>query len=102
MTRLVKEGMALNQVAYRDANRTLLRAGGTGDADWVSILCECGRRSCRRLLRVSSPEYEAVQVNRRRFVVEPGHEVDEIDEVVEDRPRFRVVELRPDFDYLVE
>ncbi len=47
-------------------------------------------------------EYEDVRAHGRRFIVLPGHEVLDVERVVDERDRFNVVEKTGDSATLVE
>ena len=56
------------------------------------FLCECGRIGCSAKLTLSLADYERVRTSFERFVLVPGHEIAEIDIVVERGERFLIVE----------
>jgi len=55
------------------------------------FFCECGRRSCRAHVRLSGSQYEKVRADARLFVVAPGHEIPEAENVVETNHGYKVV-----------
>ena len=60
------------------------------------ILCECAAKGCLEHIPLTLEEYEAVRarVSAHSFVL-PGHEVREIDRVVEQSDRYMVVRRSP-------
>jgi hypothetical protein len=66
---------------------------GTTEGPLVFI-CECGRVDCGTTLRLSRDEYEAVRTTFDRFFVVPGHELPEIEAVVERHDGYLVVSKR--------
>ena len=58
------------------------------------IVCECGTGSCTETLRVPCTRYEAVRSRPERFIVKPGHELPEVEDVVEEGAEFHIVEKR--------
>jgi len=58
------------------------------------FVCECGHLGCSETVRIGVLEYEAVRTSFDRFLLVPGHEIDEVDEVVERRERYLVVVKR--------
>lgn len=64
-------------------------AGGT-----AVFVCECGNLGCSETVEISVAEYEEVRTDFDRFFVVPGHEIDEVDEVVERRPDYLIVVKR--------
>ena len=62
---------------------------GIGDA--LEFLCECGRRDCLEALSLAREDYEGVRAHSDRFIVAPGHDFPEFEEVVERRNGYLVV-----------
>lgn len=58
------------------------------------FVCECGHLGCSETLEMPIDEYEAVRTTFDRFLVVPGHEIDEVDEVVERHRDYLVVVKR--------
>jgi hypothetical protein len=56
------------------------------------LICECSDPACAESLEITPQEYEAVRADRARFVVLKGHEMPEVERVVEDTGRYIVVE----------
>jgi hypothetical protein len=59
--------------------------------DWI---CECGDPACFEPISLTVDEYEAIRAHPARFPVLPGHELPEVEEVVEVNERYLVVEKR--------
>lgn len=78
----ISERVARNQSTFRDANERIEGAADAmGEFDRVPFICECPRRDCVDLTRLTLTEYEGVRANARRFLVVPGHEVCEVEGV---------------------
>jgi hypothetical protein len=94
----ISERVARNQSAFRDANERIEAAADAMiDLDRIPLICECPRRSCTAIARLSRSEYEHVRSSPVRFWVVPGHEntnVDgvEIARVVERHEHYSVLE----------
>ena len=58
-------------------------------AEWV---CECADSSCIERIEMPISAYEAIRANSRRFPIVPGHELPEVETVVEVHPGYVVVE----------
>ncbi|HKG42973.1 MAG TPA: hypothetical protein VKB10_01850 [Gaiellaceae bacterium] len=61
-------------------------------SDPMSAVCECGRADCTAKLEVRAAEYEEVRTNPTHFLIVPGHELPDVETVVDRRSRFWVVE----------
>ncbi len=84
--------VAKNEVLFREVNeriRELAPADGH-----TEFLCECGDASCVEPVTMSLAEYEAVRREGSRFFVRPGHEVPDIEAVIERAGGYTIVEKR--------
>jgi hypothetical protein len=64
----------------------------TDDGDWV---CECGDSSCVERITLNVREYERVRENSHWFLLKPGHEIPEVETVIERHATHVIVE-KPD------
>lgn len=86
---------AANEATIRDVNEGIERGQWPGEEDTpVAFRCECARLGCNQLVELSVREYEEVRSHPRRFVVSPGHELGDLETVVETRPGYVIVEKR--------
>jgi len=83
--------IALNEVTYRKINEAIRGKPADGE---ITFVCECARLGCNRLIQLSRAAYEAVRRDPRRFVIVPGHEIAEAEDVVEQHDHYAVVEKR--------
>lgn len=56
------------------------------------FVCECSDSTCVDAIRLTPTEYGDVRAHPTRFFVVPGHELTELERVVEENIRFTVVE----------
>jgi hypothetical protein len=75
-----KRRAASLEINGRRVNEAIERGG---DRDSAVFVCECGHLGCSETLELSISAYEAVRTDFDRFLVVPGHEIEEVDEVVE-------------------
>jgi hypothetical protein len=86
---------AANEATIRDVNEGIERGQWPGEEDTpVAFRCECARLGCNALIELSVREYEDVRAHPKRFVVLPGHELHEVETVVETRSGYVIVEKR--------
>ncbi len=98
-----REQVARNEAAFRAVNEGIERGRDIGDeARMIKFVCECGGPGCTRLVQLTVAEYEAVRSNPRRFAVLEGHELPDVEDVVERHERYVVVEKHPDTAGIVE
>lgn len=59
-----------------------------------AFLCECGNNTCTERIQITVPEYERIHADPARFVIVPGHQKPEIEEVVEEHEGYSVIRKR--------
>jgi hypothetical protein len=86
--------LAENESFFRDINEHIRETATMYGRDdhLYHFLCECSNRDCMLRLRMSLTDYEATRRHPARFLVAPGHELPEIERVVEQRSGYSVVE----------
>ncbi len=87
--------VALNESAFREVNEQI--AGQVahwfeGAEDLMSFVCECGDGACAETVDLTRAEYESVRAYGERFAIVAGHEILDVERVVERNERFTVVE----------
>ena len=94
--------LAQKEAIFRAGNE-LIQAVIGDQLDTAPYLCECGDAECFEQVSLATAEYEAIRSHPARFLVVPGHEDLTAGEViVEESPRFAVVEKRGEECELVE
>jgi hypothetical protein len=85
--------IAHNEAVFREINERIARGQWPGDPQGPIVFrCECGVLSCNMLVEVPALEYERIRSDPRRFLLVRGHEITAVEEVVEDRDGYVVVE----------
>ena len=69
---------ALFRIVNEQINEFAPASGGT-----FEIVCECGDVNCRKLLSVTPEEYARVRAEPAWFFVRAGHQIPEVEKVVE-------------------
>lgn len=97
--------LATNEARFREINerveRDLEPLVDTRD-ELLPFVCECGRPPCADLIELSVAEYERVRSNASRFVIVSGHEIEDVENIVERHDRYVVVEKHPETWSIVE
>jgi transcription initiation factor TFIID subunit TAF12 len=83
---------ATNEALFRDVNERIAETAERFDASGTEFVCECSDPNCTHRVEASLAEYEQVRDESTTFLVVPGHEQGDIERVVADRGRFRIVE----------
>lgn len=61
----------------------------------MHIVCECGELGCVEQLTVAVAAYERVRADPALFFVKPGHELPDVEDVVEQNAGWAVVRKHP-------
>jgi hypothetical protein len=89
----VERRLAANEDMFRDVNDGIARGQWPGDPEApIGFRCECARLGCNVLVALTLPQYEAVRANPRRFVIISGHELPEVEALIERHGEYAVVE----------
>ena len=99
------ERIAGNEATFRAINETLeagLQTLPREEHDLAGFVCECGDSECSELVHVDLEKYEQVRSDSRRFLIVPGHEILEAEDVVELGGRYAVVQKHEHLRGIVE
>jgi hypothetical protein len=86
--------LAKNEALFREVNERieqLAEQRGSGD-DHFNFVCECSHADCASQLELSRRAYEQVRAHPARFVVAEGHEIIEVDKVMDTLGSYVIVE----------
>jgi hypothetical protein len=83
-----------NEAFVRALNETIGRDHSDYRGRLLRLVCECSSSGCRKTIRASQKEYEAVRSTPSIFLVAPGHEDDDpgVESVILRTGRFFVVQ----------
>jgi hypothetical protein len=86
-----------NEVLYRAVNERIedLNAAFGVVTETMAVVCECGEIQCAQQIEVSLPEYAHVRSDPTFFLVVPGHEIEDVEDVVEEHGAYHVVRKKP-------
>jgi len=91
-----EERLGANEALFREVNERVAEvadqflAGETPAT--VNFSCECPDGACVEKIALTVDEYEAVRAKPTQFAVVPGHEVPDIERIVERHPNYLVIE----------
>lgn len=95
MNERVQRRVAANESAFREVNEAIERGLWPGEeSSLVAFRCECASLDCAQLLELTLNEYERVRAESRRFLLVRGHELPDVETVVQTHERYVVVEKR--------
>jgi hypothetical protein len=90
--------IAQNEALFRDVNDR--RVGE--DPGLIAFTCECGHLDCHAQVRLEPADYHAIREHDRHFFVLPGHDIEDVESVVEKRDTHWVIEKPPELGPIVE
>lgn len=105
MTDPRKARIARNEAAFRSLNEQLVSGPHKmprGEEDLAGFVCECGDAECTAVVRMSIAKYEEIRSHPRRFLLVPGHELPDTEDVVEQGDGYAVAEKHPEVGEIVE
>jgi hypothetical protein len=98
-----EERLAENEAMFRTANERM--------SEWEEhrineaaelYFCECADEDCRERVSLHKADYEKVRSNSRHFLIVLGHEVPDIETVIEKHDGWAVIEKNPEVAETVE
>ena len=95
MARDRAERIALIEAAFRIANERMAAWEETSPDGAELYFCECGKLDCREKVSLTRAEYEAVRARPEHFLVVPGHDMPDVEDVVDGGDSHAVVEKPP-------
>jgi hypothetical protein len=86
-----------NEALYRLVNEQIeaLSAGVTASGKEFGVICECAALDCKTQIMIKPTVYEQARANSDHFIVLRGHQIDEIETVIEDHGSFIVIAKTP-------
>ena len=99
-----EERIARNEAAFRKANERVKgwEERHRFDSEAELYLCECGNPECVEKIRLRKADYERIRMNPIHFVVVPGHEVPDVETVIEAHEGWAMVEKAPEVRHIVD
>jgi hypothetical protein len=95
MNAFALEQKARTQFVFREVNERIAELSPPLLGDEAKLfVCECSSDDCAEALELTLDQYHALRARPARFVVLDGHELDEIETVVQRYPACVVVEKR--------
>jgi hypothetical protein len=89
---LQRQGAAKKQILYRDVNE---RIESLAEAESSAVfVCECPQDECDKRVSLPLEQYEEIRSSPQRFFVLPGHQLAEVNDIVDATDRYLVVENR--------
>jgi hypothetical protein len=89
--------VGLNESIFRQVNEQIesLNHGFGSDLPTLTVICECADGDCTDRIELAISAYEQVRTDAHRYIVIPGHELQQFESIVEHGDGYDVVEKRP-------
>jgi hypothetical protein len=86
-----------NEALFREINERIedMNAAFGAITETMNVVCECGDSSCTLQIEIALPLYERVRTEPTHFIVVPGHEIPDVEEIVEEHAAFFVIRKLP-------
>jgi len=94
MTDERRKKVARNQAMFRQVNEgieELNDAFGEMSGEFV-VVCECAEPLCAEQIGISREAYERIRANSAEFILKPGHEAADVEEIIATEAGYVVVE----------
>ena len=92
-----EERLAKNEALFRAANERMAKWEEAHAADATELyFCECANRDCREKVKLRKADYERIRANSLFFFVVPGHEMPDIETVIEQNDEWSLIEKDPE------
>jgi hypothetical protein len=87
------ERIGLNEAVFREVNERIsdLAENFGLDEQPLDLVCECGDPTCVERISMSREAYERLRADATHFAVHPGHELPDVESVVERNGAYDVV-----------
>jgi hypothetical protein len=88
-----EERLAKNEILFREINERIESLAHTqGEDDHIfQFICECSNGDCTLRLPLTLAVYEVTRADPAAFIVAPGHDLPEIEEIRERGDGYQVV-----------
>ena len=88
-----KRRIGLNEAVFREANERIEELNQTFATltDQLVLVCECGHADCTEKISMSAAEYEELRADSAHFAIVHGHEIPDVEQVVDEREGYDVV-----------
>jgi hypothetical protein len=83
--------IGLNEAVFREVNERIEEVNQTFDSGELVLVCECGNADCVEKISMTAPAYEELRSEPTHFAIVPGHEIPDVESLVERHEGYDVV-----------
>lgn len=86
-----------NEALFRQVNEQVEEVNDAFSnlTNTFTIVCECGDIGCIEQINVSPAKYERTREDSTHFIVKPGHQAEDVENVIETHDDYVIVEKSP-------
>jgi hypothetical protein len=84
--------IAETEALFREVNERIAETADRFESEHAEFYCECADPACAERIEATLPEDEDVRSESTQFILARGHSLPEVEEVVEPRRGYNVVE----------
>jgi hypothetical protein len=96
------ERLARNQALFREVNERLLELSEGFHDGSMQFVCECSHDDCTLTINMDRDDYESVRARSTFFVVATGHEILEVEKIIDRQDGWTIVQKVTASDYAAE
>ena len=98
-----EERLAQNEAMFREANeRAKTWEERHREVEVELYFCECADPECSEKVGLGKADYERVRSDSRYFVIVPGHELPDVETVIEQDEGWAIIEKAPEVTHAAE
>jgi len=93
-----KARIASNEALFRAVNEKIenMNAAFASVVETFTVVCECGDNGCVEQIDVAVEDYERARKDPTLFIVVPGHEIPDVEDVIGRSENFVLVKKKED------
>ncbi len=91
-----EERISRNEAVFRQVNEQIEEVNRAFAmlTQTMEVVCECSDVTCTERFLMTIPAYERLRADSGTFVVRPGHELADVEAVIEERAGYSIVKKR--------
>lgn len=97
MDEVTAERVGRNEAVFRRVNEEIEQVNRAFATltQTMEVVCECGNIECTERFLMTMPDYERLRADPTHFAVRPGHEIQQVEHVIEENDAYVVVRKDP-------
>lgn len=98
-----EERIARNEALFREGNERMAAWEERHRTESIELyFCECADTECREKVPLAQSDYERVRSDSGHFLIVPGHEIADVETMVESHDEWAMIEKDPEVRDIAE